>query len=71
MNKKNNNVGDRLAGIALVLLITMCIVHPSLWIGAIGSLMYFVMLVLVAKIICRILYKKSLKELLFGDKEDK
>lgn len=59
--------GDKLAAIALVFLITMCIMHPSLWIGAIGSLTYIVMLVLVAKVICRILYKKTLKELIFGE----
>ena len=66
-----NNWIDKLSALAVVLLITTCIMHPSLWIGAAGTLIHIAIVLLLAKVVCRVVFKKSIKELLFDEKEEK
>lgn len=62
-----DDLWSKLSGIAIVLIIVACIMHPSLWIGAIGSVLHIIVVVCVAKIVCRLVLKKSLRELILGE----
>ena len=63
-----NNLWNKMAAMAIVIIITMCILHPSLWIGAIGTVLHIVLVALVAKVVCKLVFGKSISELIFGDK---
>jgi len=66
---KNDLIGRGMA-LVVVLMIVACIMHPSLWIGAFGAILNILIWVLLAKIVCRLVFKKSIRELILGEKDD-
>ena len=63
MNFKKN-----LLTIIVVLAISFLVVTPGLWFPAIGLILDVMIFCLAARIVARVIFGKSLKELIFGDK---
>lgn len=64
---KNN---ERFIAVIIVLAVAWLIVNPAVWFTFIGVIVEVGVFCLVAKIVARIIFGKSLKELIFDRKED-
>ena len=55
---------NRIIPLGTVLIITTLIMHPSLWIGFLGLIIYVAFQLLIMGIVSRMVFKKSVIELL-------
>ena len=58
--------GRKLVGILVILAIVVVVMNPGLWIISIGSLIHGIIVYVVADLICRAIFKKSLRNYIFG-----
>ena len=59
---------DKILSVIIVFALAWLIVNPGIWFTCIGLILEVAVVCFAAKIVARLLFGKSLKELIFGDK---
>lgn len=68
--KEHRDVIGRIVSLLVVIGVTTLIIHPFIWIGFSFVIVKWLLMLLLAAIVSRVIFKKSLKELITGRKED-
>lgn len=70
MDYKTKEILKRAGMLAAVAAIVFLMIHPLMWITFGWIIIKILLLLLLATIVSRVAFKKSLTDLVFGDKDD-
>lgn len=64
------DIVKRIIMLATVVGITVLLLHPVVWVTCGWAIIKWLLILLLAGIVARVVFKKSIKDLIFGDKKD-